>query len=368
MPRTSRIAASVLALFAVLASGCGSSGSGAALLSPSTNTGTSTNTLATPTTLLVNSQKVNSTNNEIAMSWTGSSPTYQLVIGNAPGASNVATIDVTGSTYTWLSPRTGGAYYARVSAKNSSGQGAFSDELSMYVVDVRDMVDAMFFHGGVLSDSPGNATTNPSAGVWADGTRLRVLVSTQSGETSRANAQTFADQYAALVGGQVTATTEMTSDPMQDVGTSVVYPIPLAAFSIGVRVQAGICGSGALACANFGPEPLGRNKSIVTLVEGGGLNVAATAHEIGHAYGIGHVQTPVAGRPELRFMMRTSLASEQMTDAEKTAISFARAGGIRPGMTRSQALAAGLVNVYTAAGATLGYPSLDIIRRGGDGR
>lgn len=366
MLRPTFLKLSVFAFAALLASACGSSGSGAALLAPSTNTGTSTNTLVTPTTLLVTSQRVNTTNNEIAMSWAGSSPTYQLVIGNSPGTSNVATIDVTGSTYTWTSPRTGGTYYARVSAKNSSGQGAFSDELSMYVVDVRDMVDAMFFHGGVLSDSPGTATTNPSAGVWADGTRLRVLVSTQAGETSRANAQTFADQYAALFGGLVTATTEMTTDAMQDVGSSVVYPTPLAAFSIGVRVQSGICGSGALACANYGPSPLGSNKSIVTLVEGGGLNVAATAHEMGHAYGIGHVQTPIAGRPELRFMMRTSLASEQLTDAEKTAITFARAGGIRAGMTRNQALAAGLVNVFTSSATAAGFRSFDIIKRDGD--
>ena len=67
-----------------------------------------------------------------------------------------------------------------------------------------DMVDALYFHAGPLSDAPSNANTNPVGWVFADGSRLSVLVSTEAGDTARANAQTFVDQYAALTGGAVT--------------------------------------------------------------------------------------------------------------------------------------------------------------------
>ncbi|MBP6717133.1 MAG: hypothetical protein KA205_09745, partial [Acidobacteria bacterium] len=60
-----------------------------------------------------------------------------------------------------------------------------------------------------------------------------------------------------------------------------------------------------------------------------------------------HVLIPIAGRPELRFMMHTSAATEQMTEVEKLAVSVARSSGVRAGMTRSQALAAGIVNPFT---------------------
>jgi hypothetical protein len=70
---------------------------------------------------------------------------------------------------------------------------------------------------------------------------------------------------------------------------------------------------------------------------------------MGHAYGLGHVTPPAAGRAEFRFMMSPLGASEQMTDVEKLAITLARAAGLRAGWTRSQAQAADLVNPYTGA-------------------
>jgi hypothetical protein len=83
---------------------------------------------------------------------------------------------------------------------------------------------------------------------------------------------------------------------------------------------------------------------MITLALTGGLNVGATAHEMGHAYGMGHIQTPAAGRPEFRFMMNSNSGSEQMTEAEKLAVTVARAGGLRPGMSRSAAAGLGLIN------------------------
>lgn len=274
----------------------------------------------------------------MTFTWVSTEASFRLNIGTSSGASDLLSTDVTGNTFTWTSPVGARSYYARVAAKRADATSAFSDEQIVTVVDVRNMIEALFFHTGPMSDAnEGFATT--VAGVWADGSRLRVLVSTEAGETSKANAQIFADQYAALIGGAITATTEMTTDRMQSVS-----PQSLAALTIGVRVQAGICSSGALACANFGPTPIGPNSAMITLATSGGLSVSAVAHEMGHAYGMGHVQTPAAGRPEFRFMMNSSAGSEQMTDAEKLAITLARNAGLRAGTTRAQAVSLGLVN------------------------
>lgn len=329
-----------LALCAALfTAACGSS---SAPTAPSSST---TSSVAAPTGFYQTSHKINATNNELTFAWDASATagtTYLLVVGSTPGAADVASVDVTGTTYTWVSPRKAGAYYARLAAKQGGGTSAFTTELSLFVVDIRNMIDAMYFRGGPMSDTPDNAKTDPVTSVWADGSRLAILVSQEAGDTARTNGQTFAEQYADLIGGAVTASFSMTSETMRNVDYR-----SFAAFTIGVRVQSGYCG-GALACVpvGSGPAPAGPNKSIVTLEAGGGLYQSATAHELGHAYGMGHVVTPAAGRPEFRFMMSPVNASEQMTAAEKLVITLARAAGLRAGWARSRALGADLVNPY----------------------
>lgn len=341
--RFARLTPLLAAVAVICAAGCRSSGDGTALVPVAPSAGTSAQ-LTVPTAFMQVSQKVNATNNQLGLSWTGSGASYALVIGRTPGSSDVLTTEVTGTSYTWTSPRAGGAYYARVAAKRDGVTTAFSDEVSLYVVDVRDLVDALYFHAGPFSDAPSNATTNPVAWVFADGSRLTVLVSTEAGDTARVNAQTFVDQYAALTGGAVTATLSMTSSTMRDQS-----PSALPEYTIGIRVQTGLCTEGALACANYGPAPGGTNRAFINLPATGGLNLSAVAHEMGHGYGLGHTLTPISGRVELRFLMHPTLSAEQLTDAEKAAITFARQNGMRPGMRRSEALAAGLVNPYTGA-------------------
>lgn len=333
--------AAVVTCALALSAGCGS-GSPAA---PSSST--PSNQLVAPSDFFVASQKINATNNQIQLSWTGNGTSYLVIVGTSSGSSNVLSTEVTGTTYTWTSPRTGGAYYTRVAAKRGDATSPFSDEISLFVLDIRNVIDALIFHAGPMADVPSTATSNPVANLWPDGARLRILVSQEAGETARSNAQTFVDQYASLVGGAVTATTEITTDSLR--GDS--YPSVFPDFTIGVRVQPGFCG-GALGCVPVADGP-GRKKAIVTLEQSTGLTVGATAHEVGHAYGFGHVTVPVAGRPEFRFMMNPSYLSDQMTDAEKLAITVARAGGLRAGWTRSQALAADLVNPFSGTTSRL---------------
>lgn len=280
----------------------------------------------------------------MTLSWdAGSNVTgYQLVIGSAPGTANILpATDVAGTSYTWTSPRTGGTYYARVAAKRGDSISPYSNELSLFVLDIRNVIDALYFDSGPMASTPAKALTNPVTSIWADGAPLSVLVSSESGDIVKSNAQTFVSQYAALTGINATVTT--TADDMKGKDYRT-----FAEFAIGVRIQAGFCG-GALGCVPIGsgPSPGGPNRSVVTLEQNTGLTTGATAHELGHAYGLSHVTIPVAGRQEFRFMMSPLYVSDQMTDVEKLAITLARQAGLRTGMTRSQALSLDLVNPYT---------------------
>jgi hypothetical protein len=328
-------AASCLAAALLSAVGCGS-GSGAAPVAPTSPSGGAGQLLA-PSGFRVTAQTVQPMANEFQLAWTSSEASFQVVIGRTSGGSELVNQTVTGQTFTWSSPREGGTYFARVAARRGDATSAFSGEVSLVVIDVRDVIDAMFFHAGALSDGA-EVSANPVAGVWADGTALRVLVSAAAGETARANAQIFADQYAALVGGAVTAVVETSSETFEGIQVSA-----LAANTIAVRIQANVCDGGALGCATYGPSPLGPNRSIITLPQAAGINFSAVPHEMGHAYGMGHIQTATILRPELRFMMNSNSGNEQMTEPEKLAITLARQAGLRAGWTRSQAAAAGLI-------------------------
>lgn len=292
--------------------------------------------LAAPSGLRIVLQRLTFLTNEVQLTWTGNGDAYRVTAGLTAGGAESLSVTVPGTTYTWIAPRVEAVYYLRIVAVRGSETSAASVDLPIYTMDMRHVIDALIFRSGPMSDSPNNALTNPFAAVWPDGTALRVLVSNEAGETMRANSQRFADEYAVIADGTITGATEMTPDDMKSL---VLGNVPR--LTIGVRVLFGFCGTGAIACAFYGPEPVGPGRSLVTNNGTGGF--VAGAHEMGHAYGLGHVRVGAAVRQELNFMMNPQLVSQQMTEPEKLAIRAAREGGIRPGWRRDQALAAGLV-------------------------
>ena len=325
----------IAALFCVALAACSGGGGPAA---PSGPPG-----LATPSELKIETQRVTMTSNQVGLSWRGTSSTYRLSIGSNPQMQDVLVVDVTGNSYTWTAPRVEQWYYIRVASTSGSQTSTPSIEVPVLTLDMRNIIDAMYFRGGPMSDTPTNALSNPQAGVWADGTRLQVKVSADAGPITPVNAAQFLNDYAATVSGAISATTEITQEDLRLVSVNQLPPL-----TIGVRVWNTFCGTGALACANYGPSPIGSNRSMVTLVTTFENSQRAIGHELGHAYGMGHVKVLIAANPELNFMMSPVYNfTGQLSEAEKTAIVVAREAGLRAGWTRSQALAAGLVLPYT---------------------
>jgi len=329
----------LLALAAIVilaACGGGSSGSPGA---PSSSNG-----LSMPQGFRVTLQKVNFTSNEITVSWTGSASTYRLFASTTPGGADKLSVEVAAQSYTWVAPREETIYYMRVAAVSGSDSSPPSTEIPVFTMDLRNAIDALLFDSGPMADTPARALSNPPAGVWLDGQVLRIVVSAEAGEPTRAVAQAFADDYASLVGGAIRATTEIAPD---DFHTTQLGSLP--PFTIAMRVLMNFCGTtGVIACAYYGPSPIGLNQSIVTMNTPQGY--VSIAHEVGHAYGLHHVHVNSSSRPELNFMMNPVILGTQppqMTEPEKNAIVAARNGGIRGGTTRNQALALGLVLPFT---------------------
>jgi hypothetical protein len=327
---------------ALLSMACGSS-------SPSAPSGSS-NTLSAPGSFTISAQQVFMDRNTVSFTWnsTGSS-TYKMLIGSANGGSDVLSADVTGTSYTWTAPRTAGVFYARVAATSGGQTGSASTELPVFTIDMRSMIDAMYFAAGPMSQ---NSTINPTpfngiinAAIWADGSNVTVRVSEEAGAQSLAAAQQFVADYLAATGNHITATVTTTSDTYKGVALA-----DLPAFSVVVRVDQVCTGVGVIACANFGPAPVGTNRSFVNLNAVGGS--VSVAHEIGHSFGLNHVAVNSSTRQEFRFLMNPALVGQQLTVAEKTVITAARDGGMRAGWTRAQAQASGLVLPYTGGAVT----------------
>lgn len=286
-------------------------------------------------------QRVTLTSNQIDLAWSGgTTPGYRLLVGSSAGNSDIGSIDTTQTSYTFVAPRTANTYYARVVGISGAASSAASRELTITTLDLRSVIDALFFRAGPLS--PGKAVQLGSiqAGVWPDGTHLRVLVSREAGESRRAEAQAAVDDYASTVDGAITGTAELVDDDLHSLVLSQVPP-----FTIAIRVIPGFCGASALGCESGGPAPIGPNSSIVTLHSPSLTSVAA--HELGHAYGLFHITGAPVGALFGSFLMNpTATADITMSPAEKAAIGAGHAGGIRAGTTRDQALASGLVLPY----------------------
>ena len=301
-------------------------------------TAPSSSRLGAPTALRIVSQRVTLTSNDVVLAWSGSASSFRLGIGSSRNGSDVQVIDLTQSSYTFIAPRTGNTYYARVQAIAGTEVSLPSDELTISTVDLRDVIDAMFFRAGPMSEEHAIQFGSTPAAVWPDGTRLRVLVSPEAGERIRSLAQTAIDDYASVVGGAVTGRAEFAADD----GHALANAEQLPAFTIFLRIWQGRCGG--TGCANYGPAPLGPNASIVTLDNADLTN--AVAHELGHAYGLAHVLRP-NDRPEFGFLMNPVAGGPGLSETEKNAIAAARAGGVRAGTTRDQALAYDLVRPYS---------------------
>jgi len=338
---TPRLIPAVVTLLVLV--GCGGGGS-----TPTAPATSPPPPLQAPDTLNARAHQVTMTSNIVTIAWNSAAVTHRLVIGSGPGLQDVLVANVVGASYEWNAPGTAALYYIQVFATNGENVSAPSSTMQLTTIDLRHVIDAMFFRSGPLADEPETALGNPAAGVWPDGTRVRVVISETVGTGARSFGERFLQDYAALTFGGVTGSISMTAEDFLNLTLGQVEP-----FDVPVRVRAAFCGANAVACAYYAPPPLGANRSIVTFANDGQNALRAMAHELGHVYGLGHVRAPLGSATQATaFMMNPSLLSDAFTSTEMAAITAARAGGLSPFWRREQALAAGLVQPFTSSTLT----------------
>lgn len=326
----------VVAAMAVAAA-CGGGGS--------SSTAPTNTTLSSPSGFAITLQQVFMTSNTVAFSWSSTgATTYKMMIGSASGGSDILNVDVTGTSYTWTAPRTANIYYARVAPTSGGQTGTASTELPLFTIDMRYVIDSLYFAAGPMSDNPGlQPPGNLPVAIWADGSTLNILVTEESGQLSLDATRVFVSDYLSVMSNHVTINVNTTSANWKGVALN---DVPLN--TIVVRVDNTVCPqAGVIACAFYGPLPYGPGRSTVNLngaptasTPGGSV---AISHEIGHSFGWHHLKVNSSVRPELRFLMNPALLVSRISDVERNAVMAARAGGMRNGWTRDQAVAAGLV-------------------------
>jgi hypothetical protein len=328
----------VLAVMAcVSAVACGSG-------SPSAPSSSSSASSTVPSGFRALTQQVTMTNNVITFTWTGSTGSYKVSVGTAAGLSDVMTTTVSTTSYTWQAPRTANVYYARVA--NASGDTTNAQEVPVFTLDLRHVIDAMYFGGGPMSESPTVNPGNAPAAVFADGVPVTVIVTNEAAPTQMPVVQSFVADYKTATSDAFPINITTSSNDYKGADFNAIPENTVVVRVFGACTQVNV-----IACANYGPLPVGPNRSYVNMNAATSAASLAVGHEIGHSFGLHHVVATSAGRAEFAFLMNPALINPngRLTEVEMNAIAAGRAGGIRANWTRNQALAAGLVLPFTGS-------------------
>ncbi len=330
-----------LGLICVIAVGCG----GSSPTTPTPLTGTTTPAPPTPTAplaptaLTLISQNADIGENEFEIAWSGSGDQYELSIGTATGLSDVLATDVPTPRYSWTARASGQrTYFARVTAKNNVGASPPSSELRLVFVDLRDVIDALLFTSGPMSETKRAGVPTIQWTPWPDRSNVRILMSVELADITRQRAQRFIDHWASLTGNGVAGVVTITDDRMRDL-TYQQVPVNTVAVRM-VPDNHCTCNTGGPPSTYGGRTNPGKSITTLNTPDSSGIT-----HELGHAYGMWHVYLP-GGTKLTRPVMGPAGAGEHLefSDLELRAITRMRSAGMRNGSTRATALARGLVN------------------------
>jgi hypothetical protein len=159
--------------------------------------------------------------NGAVLSWTpvSNADGYILDVGTASAASDFASVQVpsTENTYTVGGLLVGRSYFARVKAQNRAGTSTTSDEVRIESVDLRHIIDALYFGSGPLIPRDGFTACVSYDERWityASGVTVRLTISASTTSVAAQEAVTrAANEWIATTFGTNSVIVQLTGDP-----------------------------------------------------------------------------------------------------------------------------------------------------------
>jgi hypothetical protein len=265
-------------------------------------------------------------------------PVFTVEVGRAPGSSDFGTFDAGGATSYSVANAPTGRIYVRVRARIGDSVSAPSEEATSNVISIRDAIEALF----LLTGPVGLASNTGCSGPRGDrrlgfpvNSMVTLVASTTLSATQMGAVRSFADRIGAFSGGRLSAQVRETSD-------SAPVPGPNeTTIAVGDPTTIG-CTTAVSGCAFQRWNGAGIFTSSQVVVRSG-TSMGLMLHELGHAVaGMCHVDAAVLGSPAASVMV-PAVTTQSFTDLDQTAMRAVFALS-EPGASRSQFLAAGLIN------------------------
>jgi len=289
---------------------------------------------------------------------------YLVEVGTATGGSDFASVQVPSSpsSHTVGGLLVGRSYFARVRARNQAGTSAVSNEVRIESVDLRNVIDALYFGGGPLVPRDGLRFCVSASGRWITypaGATVRVIISASTVSAAAQQAvQRAADQWIATTLGTNSVIVQLTGDPDPRPGhnevTIATHPDPVSqgcSFDRGCTILT--IRASVLTAARSLIGPPNAN------------NTAAFPHDaVGHgALGMCHIDAGLIGGARNTLMgggpnvfscpsPSDTCIADALTPLDAAAATAVYASGLPRGAERSLFLAAGLVNQSVGAPVT----------------
>ena len=242
---------------------------------------------------------------------------------------------------------TPGSYCVGVRAKNAAGMSPLASCRILSIVDMRHVIEALFFNSGAYGETEPGANTPASVMVgWPSGATVPINVATNVPSVQHAAVSRIAEQFASLAGVyQMPVIPTPRIEPFLETGA--------------IRVIVPPAEQRSTLCPNIGSREL--EGCARPRTERGTLNAGMAvlwadtpwlaAHEVSHLFGLFHVRipaTPSGGPtgfdPLVMQSPRPRPEPNDFSEIEQAAIRLVYSNGFRNGTPKQDFITRGLIH------------------------
>ena len=333
-----------LVLLLVLAAGC-SKKSDSSPTAPTPTTPTPTVTAPTvspaPTSTGVT---INGTDYVLGLRWDQVAGASSYVVEIALGG-QTTTEEVSETTYSLTAT---GRPCVRVRARNSAGTSAAGGCTVFTVLDMRNVIEALFFNDGPYGETEAGANTRLTVmRGWPTGATVPVIVGSNVPSVQHASMSRVAEQFTRAVGVQAFPVV-----PSTRIEPPGFEPGRIRAINPPAEQRAALCpdvGQRVIeGCARTSVSATGTMTSAMVVLWANTPYLAS--HELAHTFGLFHVRVPSGGAPPtdhptlLMQSPRPGPEPNEFSPVELEAIRLVYANGFRNGTPKQDFILRGLIH------------------------